>query len=588
MPRIFPWPTCLAGYVISYLTVWVSPGTAKPDCNAANIVIDSRAGFNKSVRGCKELGGNLVVELKFEGIEIDGLERIRGNLFMRDMIRDVTDSTTRTDPGLIRDLVIGKRTFEDVISIANLRVDGDLDISWFGRRNTENDFPTSTFQAGWLDVGGIANIHDNHMPSVEIWIEKADKVIIRDNLDLEDKRNLARLPLYTDELEIISNTLMNGSYADRIYNFPDMTEMGRKIYIEACEPQIIDNSNNEEGPPPCFGLRMPKLQSVPEVYLKDIPVVYLPNIGNINKSLELRSGDITKLELPELANIGTGRDGAFILRDLEKLFKLDLPALETIQGKLEFFGNALLKDISGFEALRSVSGDITLNGPISSLTLPRLANVDGNFTIVSSAPFNCTPWNEKQINTRFVKGDYSCDGRIDSLFLKAGFERSSVDSVRSGSGPPQSAPDRTPIIAGSSIAAVVAIVGIGFGVFYFRRRPRKFPDLLPGIANPELGAREARLYEVDGDKTEITAEAVGHIPSIEVDGDFQPVEMFVSDTIPAELDGSVSVPVQPPPAVIARRPVRNSGGGRHSWAPRNESAFTRFFRTRGSGTQPAK
>ncbi|KAF3186694.1 hypothetical protein TWF788_002920 [Orbilia oligospora] len=568
----------LTFYILCYLIAWVDVVKAKPDCNAENIVLRYQRDFDNLVKGCTELGGNLGISIAFDSIYISGVKRIHGNLFVKDGL---------SESGNINTTKVGNPA-QRAINFANLTyIDGNFDVSKFGK-NVPYGYPGPYLNFLLpVDVGGRVSIHDTSLSSVNIRIGTCEKATFSDNTGLELRS--PSLPLGVNELELYGNTftLAVGEVVP-VYYFPDILEMDKEIYMEASSLSLGDIDSAVA--PVYAGLRMPKLERIPKVYIKEAPFVELPNIQNISDALQLVNLKATKLEYPDLVNIGSHNNGSFIVENAGKLFKVDVPALETVQGDLNFTGNTLLKDIGGFGSLKSVSRDMFFEGPIWSLTFPKLNNVGGNFIIRSSAPFNCTPWNEKQIRTRFAKGDYVCDSEIDPKSLEAGFDRSSVGQDLPGDEPTPTPPNRTPVIAGASVGGVVAIIGIIIAVFFFRRRPRKFPDLLPGIAMPELDNKEAPLYEIDAKKTEITAEAVGYIPPTEVPGDFKAIELPVLDAIPVEIDGQELFKPPLPAFVRDSRLNRkqqntdkdNNGstripagdGGRDSWKPHDEAAFS--------------
>ncbi|KAF3317346.1 hypothetical protein TWF173_010998 [Orbilia oligospora] len=565
----------LAFYIICYLIAWVDAVTAKPDCNAENIVLRYQRDFDNLVRGCTELGGNLGISIAFDSISISGVERIRGNLFVKDGLSESGNMTKVGNPA------------QRAIKFASLtKIDGNLDVSKFGRHVPyKYPDPYLNFLLS-VDVGGRVSIHDTSLSLVNLNIGTCEKATFSDNIDLDGRSS--GLPLGVNELELYGNTFSLAVDEVPVYYFPDISEMGKEIYMEASSRS--STATNIVVYPVYAGLRMPKLERIPKIYVKEALSVELPNIQNISDTLQLVDLKAARLEYPDLVNIGSHNNGSFIVENAEKLFKVDVSALETVQGDLNFTGNPLLKDIGGFGSLKSVSRDMFFEGPIWSLTFPKLNNVGGNFIIRSSAPFNCTPWNEKQIRTRFAKGDYVCDSKIDPRSLEAGFDRSSVGQDLPGDEPTPTPPNRTPVIVGASVGGVMAIIGIMIAVFFFRRRPRKFPDLLPGIAMPELANKEAPLYEIDAKKTEITAEAVGYIPPTEVPGDFKAIELPVLDAIPVEIDGRELFKPPLPAFVRDSRFNRkqqntdkdNNGsiripageGGRDSWKPHDEAAFS--------------
>ncbi|EPS39057.1 hypothetical protein H072_7155 [Dactylellina haptotyla CBS 200.50] len=518
-------------YVLILHCCYLLKVTALDPCNSKDTIITTPADLiSTGIENCTELTGNLAIATSWESIFFNNLVRVRGNVYITSRLQG---SKPPKDAKVQWYSSINALWF-DVLEYIN----GDLEIT--GLNNlTAVPLNCPVYANKLVNVLGKAVFHNNYIENINMRLGAANSFEIYDT-PAEDPidhfpNSVDNLwPVNPIELEVYVNNLLCTGERDFDLRY---TEINKKLFLQGSKETPRDTLNRK---PAEFleyaGVRLSELLWVPEIDIRNVTNVEMPKLVNVNTSMAFDILKINTLDLPKLTNVGNGTNGSLVVSNSQILAQMNMPELVTVHGLLQITENQALANITNLGKLRSVFGNVLFSGPIWNVELPSLETVEGDFFLNSTAGLNCTVWNEWRLATNIVKGEYRCIGATGSRYLPAGY---TIESERAA------AKNRIPMIVGASVGAAAAILSISIGVFLYRR-PRKLPDLLPGIANPELEDTEARVYEVEGGKTEIKAEAVGHIPPNELHGDFEPVEMFVSDMIPAELYGSEPEPVRGP------------------------------------------
>ncbi|KAK6532123.1 hypothetical protein TWF694_003284 [Orbilia ellipsospora] len=496
---------------------------------------------------CAEWDGNLSLGLAWWDLDLPNLKRIHGSLL-------ISGSTSLSRP---KNLTVSASGLF-YLTLGNLsRIDGDLDIEGIQNQgpgqnienpgfvqlgsSSEDDTRTGPKSSG-TTVGGTTTINSCTLDSIVILLEETDTFVITDNHDPYgtqvpsfDPTTPWNWPLSVNELRLYGNTLtLDGNLdknSDNVFFDLGYQNVGRKVFFQGSQSPF--RTFNIGVYTVLFsGLHMPLLQWVPELEVRNATSSDFSSLAYVNHSLTLDTIRMDTINIPKLKSVGSGGNSSLLLTNSLLVQHVTMPELEIINGTLNFTGNNALFNITALPKLRTVLGDFFLQGPLWNVELPSLERVEGNFMINSTQPLNCTPFNELRLEKNFVGGDYQCIGQIDPGYYPAGYTK-----------PLKPTKSRTVLIAGIAGGVSGGVLLLAVGWYYYRRRPRKLPDLIPGIANPELEDNEAKVYEVDAKTNEIMAEATGVIPRTELHGDFAPVELFVSDTIPAELYGSEPEPV---------------------------------------------
>lgn len=98
-----------------------------------------------------------------------------------------------------------------------------------------------------------------------------------------------------------------------------------------------------------------------------------------------------------------------VVVDYPNLTTMNFPNLTSIGSDFIIARNPVFQQINGFQALRTVSGNLDITGDISTLLFPNLMNVHGNIHVVSSMPgFPCSGLNSQVQYT----GGYQCIGAV--------------------------------------------------------------------------------------------------------------------------------------------------------------------------------
>ena len=94
----------------------------------------------------------------------------------------------------------------------------------------------------------------------------------------------------------------------------------------------------------------------------------------------------------------------------DTLKSLSFPNLTTVGSHLVLAGNPQVANVSGFDSLNAVSGNVDITGNFASLSLPSLASVNGSFNVQSTSPnFTCPDFSHVAI-----KGSFVCTGNVSN------------------------------------------------------------------------------------------------------------------------------------------------------------------------------
>lgn len=97
-----------------------------------------------------------------------------------------------------------------------------------------------------------------------------------------------------------------------------------------------------------------------------------------------------------------------VVTNYNNLKTVNFPNVTTIGSNLVMSGNPSVNDVSGFNSLNAVSGNVDITGNFDSLALPSLAFVNGSFNVqTTSTNFTCPDFSMVAI-----KGSFVCKGNV--------------------------------------------------------------------------------------------------------------------------------------------------------------------------------
>ncbi|OBT51270.1 hypothetical protein VE04_09184 [Pseudogymnoascus sp. 24MN13] len=229
----------------------------------------------------------------------------------------------------------------------------------------------------------------------------------------------------------------------------DSFEITNNAYLRKIETQVGNISQaliiNNNGPN--LELTFPNLIWAFNMTVRNVSSLSIPSLKVVNSTFGVYGSYMESVMAPNLTKVGG--DVAFVADS--SLTNISMPLLETIGGGLLIANNSKLLDITGFPALKSAAGAISISGNFTKAAFPALADVQGTFNAQTSANFSCNDFN-KLHDAQVVKGDVFCQAQSNNVQdTPSGSTSGQTDSGSS---------DSTKDAAGSLKVSSVFVVGM--------------------------------------------------------------------------------------------------------------------------------
>ncbi|OBT88863.1 hypothetical protein VE02_01908 [Pseudogymnoascus sp. 03VT05] len=389
----------LANYLVPALAVLGMVSAAPSNvCKQTKVTISSQSDAD-ALGSCSTFTGNIVIsaDVPSGNIALNGIQQLNGDLIADKAIKLTALSATSLS------------SISGTIKFTSLTTMGSLEfpllsqvgaISW----TTLNALQSLTFTAG---------------------VTKAKSVFITDTaLTSLDGINLATV----DSFEITNN-----AYLRKIN-----TQVGN------ISQALIINNNG-----PNLALTFPNLIWAFNMTVRNVSSLSIPSLKVVNSTFGVYGSYMDSVLAPNLTKVGG--DVAFVADS--SLTNISMPLLQTIGGGLLIANNSKLLDITGFPALKSAAGAISISGNFTKAAFPALADVQGTFNAQTSAKFSCNEFN-KLHSSQVVKGDVFCQAQSNNVQDKPTGSTSGQTAAGSGSS------NTTKDAAGSLQASTVFVVGM--------------------------------------------------------------------------------------------------------------------------------
>lgn len=151
----------------------------------------------------------------------------------------------------------------------------------------------------------------------------------------------------------------------------------------------------------------------------------------------------TTIQAPSLTTINSAKNNTsnntnsgLVITNYPSLTNLSFPTLTSIGSQFVLGDNDLLLEISGFDLLAQVGGNLEITGNFYSLNLPSLVSVGGDVDIETSANNFTCPIPQLQSSVSAAGGSFVCSGNIKQANVTQ--PASSTNSVASSSSSPTS------------------------------------------------------------------------------------------------------------------------------------------------------
>ncbi|KFZ11181.1 hypothetical protein V502_07699 [Pseudogymnoascus sp. VKM F-4520 (FW-2644)] len=349
----------LANYLVPALAVLGMVSGAPTTCKQTKVTISSQSDAD-ALSSCSTFTGNIEISAKVPsgGIALNGIQQINGDLIANNAV--LLTSLSATSLGSVS----GTIKFTSLTTMSSLEFPSLSQvgaISW----TTLNALQQLTFTAG---------------------LTKAKSVFITDTaLTTLEGINLATV----DSFEITNN-----AYLREIE-----TQVGN------ISQALIINNNG-----PNLKLTFPNLIWAFNMTVRNVSSLSIPSLKVVNSTFGVYGSYMESVLAPNLTKVGG--DVAFVADS--SLTNISMPLLQTIGGGLLIANNTKLLDITGFPALKSTAGAISISGNFTKAAFPSLEDVQGTFNAQTSAKFSCNDFN-KLHDSQVVKGDVFCKAQSDNV-----------------------------------------------------------------------------------------------------------------------------------------------------------------------------
>ncbi|SGZ55704.1 CIC11C00000000353 [Sungouiella intermedia] len=163
--------------------------------------------------------------------------------------------------------------------------------------------------------------------------------------------------------------------------------------------------------------------------IQDVGEVSISSLEAVNGSFILGYNGFDSVEFDSLNTVGS----SFQVFANDNLESLSLANLTEIDGEFRVFNNSLLQDIS-LDNLATIKGALAMSGDFGNFTLPKLKEVDGDFSVSStSEDFSCEAFNDLHDDKKIKGHNYNCSSPSSSV-VSSGSATSSGSSKSTGSG----------------------------------------------------------------------------------------------------------------------------------------------------------
>ncbi|KAL1953261.1 hypothetical protein VTO42DRAFT_3349 [Malbranchea cinnamomea] len=249
-----------------------------------------------------------------------------------------------------------------------------------------------------------------------------------------------RVRIENTDLNSLDGIDLESTEGMQILNNPHLTTVNVNNIVNATGH--VDFSANSEK----LEIRFPNLENAQNMTFRNTSLVALPSLKKTAGLLGFYSNYFQDFSAPNLTSTG---DLVFV--DNAKLNNISLPLLKTVNGAVQIANNTRLDAIDGFDSLTTIKGALDFTGNFTSVNLPKLDEIQGEFNIQSSGELDCDEdgLNDLESNTR---GSFYCEGQVE--------DPQTLDPTRTGSGASPTETDAAGRVANPpAIIAMLALLG---------------------------------------------------------------------------------------------------------------------------------
>jgi hypothetical protein len=331
----------------------VSAGVANAAECDEDFTIESD-GDAAELASCSKFEGTLTIGEKVASVNLDGVERITGDLIVEGAraLTNLAASRLTTIDGKfeLRDLtVLGTLSFPELLKV------GELDFQ------TLPALKQLGFAKGISEAGSV-RISDTMLTSL-------------DGLKLSDVKSF---------------NINNNKFLKSV-----------DVELTSVSEALLINFNGK-GVQAAF----PELKWARNVTIQDAANISFPKLEKVNNSLSFTNNTFEEAHFPKLKTAGD-----FSMVSCIKLTNVSANALESVDGTFLLANNTKLEEVNQFKELAEVAGSVDISGALTKVELPSLDDVRGGLNVQSTEELDCDALDE--LKGGAVKGKYECKGKLE-------------------------------------------------------------------------------------------------------------------------------------------------------------------------------
>lgn len=332
--------------------------TAYAQCSDSATKTVQNAGDASAFASCSTFSGSIAIATGTPGdISLSGLEKITGDLVVENN-KDIK--------------MVGAPNLEEIGGEFRVGDDSSLTALTFGKLKKVDS----------LHFTGLPNLY---------------------NLDFKAKITQAKeIRIENTMLQSLDGINIESAETIFIANNPQINDITMQLGHVGTSMVLADNN-------PQVKVVLPNLIWARNITMRNCSSVQLPSLASLNDSFGFYGNIFSEFAAPNLTEVG----GALTFVSNTELTNVSFPQLTKIGGNMQIANNTKLQSISGFPMLKQILSALDMNGNMTEISFPALADVRGAINIQSSLDTRgaCNTF-QKLKSEKGWRGDYFCKDMV--------------------------------------------------------------------------------------------------------------------------------------------------------------------------------
>lgn len=320
-------------------------------------------------------------------------------------------STTVTDASGVQALNACP-TLDGTIEISGDDIDANLDLSSVGTIKGDLDIFNSSSVAA-INLAGLSNITGSLSLDALTQLHNVDfsKLSLAKQLLFVSLPSLALLNLNSGLANVSSLTLSDTALSsiDNLLAFKEIDLLNVNnnknitsidlLSLHTVSDSLVLSFNSDNAT-----VKLDSLVWAANLTIQDVGEISIANLQSVNSSFLLAYNSFDSADFDSLTSVGS----SLLVYANDNLESLSFNNLTEINGEFRMLNNSLLEEIH-LDNLETVSGAVSMSGDFGNFSLPKLKEVDGDFSITStSEDFSCDAFDKLHSNKKIKGHNYNC------------------------------------------------------------------------------------------------------------------------------------------------------------------------------------